>query len=526
MKIKIPYVYAARRRVGGVEKVYLYHRPTKTRLPDDPKSPEFLDAVAKLNREHEAERRHADAAHQLPGSTTNAPGAVGARGACPSVSRVAVASSPQTTVSLPDRCFKSLFDRYRASSEFSDLKASTQAEYGRHMKHVEPVIGLHAVAAFEADLMDLLIAKFVETPALQSGIRRTMSVVLGFAVRILKWVPINPLFRVQKVRRKGRKAEGVRTPLSEAKIERFRACNPYGSRSRLTFELALCTGLRREDLTKVLVEDIEGAMIGIRTGKSGTFVFAVPSEHVVRALQAFRAEHPEHARSIYALGAQKDGRPVHKRTISAEFEAAATRAELAATERIHSLRYTAATRLFELGYDFDEIAEVTGHSNAAMAKQYCKKRDDAPKRAERLKAFGETPYRPPAALPASSDRVDARAAEIDAVDRGSSAALGARSLSAAYAPSRHVEASAPGGAVGREPSTRTTRAPDAGEQAPDEEVHDSHEDRPGPAQPSRLFRRMVGDAPPALVHRLPDAPRIASSTSGSSPSHHEPGDAC
>jgi hypothetical protein len=219
-----------------------------------------------------------------------------------------------------------------------------------------------------------------------------MSVLLGYAMRILKWIPANPLMGVQKIRRRGRQEAGVRMPLSEPAIARFRRANPYGSRARLIFELALPTALRRADLARVPAEDIEAGEILLRTGKAGIPVVARATEHLVLALRAFRTHHPEQAGAFYALGAQPDGRPIHKRTISGDFEAAAKLAGFSPNERLHAVRYTAATRLCELGLHYEDIAEVTGHAMASMARHYCRRRANATGNAELLKAYGEKPH--------------------------------------------------------------------------------------------------------------------------------------
>jgi hypothetical protein len=193
-------------------------------------------------------------------------------------------------------------------------------------------------------------------------------------------------------------------PLSEPAIARFRAANPYGSRARLVFELGLSTALRREDLARVPAEDVEAGELPLRTGKTGTPVIAAVTEHLILAMRAFRAGHPEHAEAFYALGAQGNGRPVHKRTISREFEAAAKRSGLTEHERIHALRYTAATRLFELGIHYDDIAKLTGHAMASMVRHYCKDREAAHERGARLAVYGDAPYRP--SMPTNAAAID------------------------------------------------------------------------------------------------------------------------
>jgi site-specific recombinase XerD len=267
------------------------------------------------------------------------------------------------------------------------------------MRHLEPALGFHPVSALSADLFDKLIAKFEKHPTLQKAIRRTMSVLLGYAMRILKWIPTNPLLRVQKIRRRGRQEAGVRMPLSEPAIKRFRQANPYGSRARLTFELGLTTALRREDLARIPAEDIEAGEITLRTGKSGIPMIARATEDLVLAFRAFRERHPEHAGAFYALGAQKDGKPITKRRISADFEAAAKRAAFSPHERLHALRYTAATRLCELGLHYEDIAEVTGHAMASMARHYCRRRKKVSENAEMLKVYGEKPHHGETLLP-------------------------------------------------------------------------------------------------------------------------------
>jgi integrase len=403
MKVRIKGVYAALRTVGGRPRVYYYHRKTGTRLPDDPTSPEFLDMVARLNRpveqDPEAAKRAASALFSEGKRSREAaapPAAAPAPHAAVPPVPAPVTQPPAKAVkpTLPDGCFKLLFKRFKESTEFTDLEGNTQKEYARHMRHVEPVLGFHPVSAFTADLMDQLIAKFRKHRTLQKAIRRTMSVLLGYAMRILKWIPANPLLGVQKVRRRGRQEAGDRLPLSEPAIARFRTANPLGSRARLMFELGLVTGFRREDLARVPAEAIEAGEIPLRTGKAGILVVAPVTEQLVLALRAFRAHHPEHADAVYALGAQKNGNPVHKRTISRDFEDAAKKAKFTAHERLHALRYTAATRLCELGMHFDDIAEVTGHAMASMARHYCKRRTNAVTRVEMLAAFGDKPYRP------------------------------------------------------------------------------------------------------------------------------------
>jgi site-specific recombinase XerD len=350
MKVRIKGVYAKHKTLADGSKVtYWYHRKTGARLPDDPESPEFLERVRELDRRCAApskkaprtppEVRERVAPNDVSGadakSNTPVDGIV-----VPSGAPATVIQSPNPTI--PERCFKALVARYRISPAFLDLEASTRDEYDRHIRYVEPAIGLSAVANFTADHMDRIMSKYPDNPVLRQAIRRTVSVLLSYAARTLKWIPSNPLLRTDKPRK--RREEGQK-PYTEPEIARFRKMHDNGTRERLTFEIGLCTGFRREDNARVKGEDILAGLIPLLTSKAGVLVLAPVTRHLRAAYLAYREAHPETAGSRYAIGCQKDGRPIHKRTVSGFMQKAFVAAGFEEGQRLHTLRYTAAVRL-------------------------------------------------------------------------------------------------------------------------------------------------------------------------------------
>jgi hypothetical protein len=207
----------------GTEVVRRYHRRTGVRIPDDPDSEEFRKRIEELDSRRPARAQ------------------------------------------VPDKCFKALFARYRVSSAYLDLAASARAEYDRHMRHVEPAIGLSPVGAFTGDHMDRIMSKYQKNRSLAHAIQRTMSAILSFAVHTLKWIPSNPVFGREKVRK--RKEEGQK-PYTEPEIARHRKAHPYGTRERLAFEIGLSTAFRRENVTRVKGEDIRAGVIPLVTNKT------------------------------------------------------------------------------------------------------------------------------------------------------------------------------------------------------------------------------------------------------------------
>ncbi|TNC52078.1 hypothetical protein FHG66_04630 [Rubellimicrobium rubrum] len=69
---------------------------------------------------------------------------------------------------------------------------------------------------------------------------------------------------------------------------------------------------------------------------------------------------------------------VSKRTVSPDMEEAFDRAGFDKNQRIHALRYTAATRLLETGFPYHSIQELTGHRMAEMAKKCTERKHQAP----------------------------------------------------------------------------------------------------------------------------------------------------
>lgn len=400
-KPRVKGVYPKRKTLAdGCEVTYWYHRKTGARLPDDPWSDEFRDRVAELDRKKPL----------LPKAAPTAPEADAATR--PSASPTAQADHLANVVppsaairnpapGIPEKCFKALMARFLISPAFLDLEPGTRDEYARHMRYVEPAIGLNPVAAFTADHMDLIMSKYPDTPTLRQAIRRTMSVLLSYAARTLKWIPSNPLIRTDKPRKQ--QEEGQK-PFTEPEIAHYRERHPYGTRERLVYEIGLSTGFRREDIALVLGDDILAGLIPLLTNKAGVLVVAPVTRHLKEAYVAFRAAHPKVRGCRYAIGSQRSGKPIHKRTVSAFMEAAFKAAGFLQGQRIHALRYTAAVRLYERNFSIADIAEHTGHRMAAMAEKYCEKRRKATVRALTLDGFDDE----------LDDLVDEAFAETDA----------------------------------------------------------------------------------------------------------------
>ncbi len=73
-----------------------------------------------------------------------------------------------------------LFQRYKASDAYTDLAESTRKEYDRHIKYVEPGIGLFQVATF----IGPVIAPTVKTDFVVLGLAIFIGGIVGILIRI------------------------------------------------------------------------------------------------------------------------------------------------------------------------------------------------------------------------------------------------------------------------------------------------------------------------------------------------------
>ena len=329
MRIRVKGVYEKRKSLAdGRTAVYHYHRKSGARVKAAPGTVAFLQEVERLN------------------------------GGRPSV--VAVPNS-----------VKDLFRRYRASGHFRNLAARTRSEYIRALDEIEPMIGGFQVKDVRRRHVTMIRDKLsADRPAWANAVVRVLSAALTFAWKDLEWIETSPCQKMALP-----KGGDGQVPLSEAEIERFREAEPYGTRARLGFEIMLGSACRIDDGTHVETDALRGDVISIISGKTGAMTVSLATDHLRAAFDAWDAVNLAKGTPLgrYALGG-RNGKPLNRRTLTADMEAAYVNAGFPPEKRTHALRYTAATRLLEAGFGIEDIQEVTGHAMAAMAWKYCRKK--------------------------------------------------------------------------------------------------------------------------------------------------------
>lgn len=341
MKISVKGVYEKRKPLAdGRTAVYHYHRKSGARVMAAPGTVAFLQEVERLNG-----------------------------------GRASVVAVPNSV--------KDLFRLYRASGHFKDLADRTRSEYIRALDQIEPMIGGFQVKDVRRKHAMMIRDKLAaDRPAWANAVVRVLSAALTFA-KDLEWIESSPCQKMGFP--KG--GEG-QIPLSEAEIARFRDAEPYGTRARLGFEIMLGSACRIDDGTHVETDALRGDVVSIVSGKTGALTVSLSTDHLKAAFDAWDAVNLAKGTPLgrYALGG-RNGKPLNRRTLTADMETAYTRAGFPPEKRTHALRYTAATRLLEAGFGIEDIQEVTGHAMAAMAWKYCRKKRAASRTAAVFNRF-------------------------------------------------------------------------------------------------------------------------------------------
>jgi integrase len=281
-----------------------------------------------------------------------------------------------------------LWDRYRASSAWGQLKPATRRQRENIMRHVLAGAGDAPFAAIDRKTVIEGRERRAKTPSQANNFLNTLRSLFAWAVEN-EHLEANPCEGVKIVKRP--KTGGFKEG-TEEEIAKFEARWPLGTRERLALAIFLETGLRRGDAAQLGRQHLRDGMIAIRTEKAGQPVRIPVSD----ALAAAIAATPSRGLTFIA---QADGQPLTKESLGNWFREAAEAAKVSFSA--HGLRKAAAARLVDLGLTEAELEQIMGWApGSGMARIYSKRRDSAKladRAAAKLKAEPRTPYSQPPA---------------------------------------------------------------------------------------------------------------------------------
>jgi site-specific recombinase XerD len=132
---------------------------------------------------------------------------------------------------------------------------------------------------------------------------------------------------------------------------------------------AYAAGLRRAELVRLQVADIDGRRMAIRVrqGKGQKDRDTLLSQRLLTELRAYwRKDRPSH----WLFPGAKPGAHLDEGTASALFTMAKTGARITKTGGIHMLRHSFATHLLEAGTDVRTVQVLLGHRSLRTTMRY------------------------------------------------------------------------------------------------------------------------------------------------------------
>lgn len=306
------------------------------RLPDDPESPEFLDALAKIKT---AEK---------PSSA--APGT-----------------------------FADLVVTYKRSSAYTRLAPRTKQDYDGVLSYLQKPVGGRAVEEVTSASLVTLVDRIGEKRNWRFANYCLAVVSRVFSVAVLRGkAGHNPAIGVPKLNRP-REAPAANRPWTDHELEAVLAACPAGV--ALAVGLGAYVGMREGDAITLPLSAYQ------KVGRQATITFR---PHKTHGAADDPVTVPVHARlrklienrkrgdsTVMVLGIRgkpygSDGFRTMLFRVIAKLEAEGRVGE---GLTFHGLRHTVATKLSDAGADDETIADVMGWSSTAMVKRYTKTRD-------------------------------------------------------------------------------------------------------------------------------------------------------
>jgi integrase len=321
---------------------------TRTRLPDDPASPEFREAYARLFAGEPLET------------------------AVPRAGR-----SPAESLGW-------LIKLYLSSPKFRAYDTSTQAVRRRMLEKLGKEQGTRGLDTIDRALIKASMAARQDKIAAANSWLTTVSNMFAWATEeyvadpksgkskpICSENPCEFVKRFQKPKSLNPDDEDDgHEPWSLEEQARFEAAYPHGTRQRLIYEVAHETGLRAGDLARVGRQHVRDGVIRIKTEKVGTTSYILMTDRLKTAIE----RGPEPDDGVLAFITGLNGKAMQKGYLG-DFLSMAARKIGIVDRTAHGLRKSLAAKFAEEGKSSNELMAIFGWKTIAMAEKYTRKYD-------------------------------------------------------------------------------------------------------------------------------------------------------
>lgn len=202
-----------------------------------------------------------------------------------------------------------------------------------------------------------ILARYSDTPHAARHIFKLLRKLIGAALDE-EWIEYDPTFRM----RYSPKYKGWRAWTAE-ECAAFEARWPIGSTPRLVYTIALLTGARRGDITRLLWSDLDAQGIDFTVGKTSRGQW-LP---ILEALRAALDAAPRTGKTVLMT---QYGKPFSGKALGMRMQRWSHAAAIGPGTTIHGLRKTLGKLLAENGATAHQIKAILGHRTLAQAQLY------------------------------------------------------------------------------------------------------------------------------------------------------------
>ena len=258
-----------------------------------------------------------------------------------------------------------LIERYRETTDWSDLSPATRRNRDNHFKQIIATAGHQPYRAITQAVIIAGKDRRAQTPA---QARNYLDALRG----LFKWaksaqhVTIDPTDGVRNPKRN----KGPGFPVwTEADVEAYYKRWPLGTKERVWLDVLLFTGLRRGDVVVIGRQHVRDGVATLRTEKSqGEITVTLP---ILPVLQRTLDAGPI---GDLAFICGKKGKPFKKESFGTAFKEACVAAGLH-NRSAHGCRKIGATRAAEEGASVAQLNAIFGWTGTAMASLYTQAAD-------------------------------------------------------------------------------------------------------------------------------------------------------
>lgn len=253
--------------------------------------------------------------------------------------------------------FDDLIARFYRSSDWADLKPTTQEVYRGILERFRANYGGRQVSGMTAQHVNNLLAKMKATPTAANNLKKRLSQIYKFA-NVIGWKVVNPTVHVRSLKTR----TGGHLTWQEEQIAQFEERHPLGTMARLAFDLALYTAQRRSDVRVMGPQHVTRGKIAVKQIKTGKDLKIPIHPNLARSIAATPCGH-------LAYIISEKGAPFTYDSFGMWFMRRCREAGLEGYS-MHGLRKATSRRMAEIGLSNQLIKSITGHTSDAEVSRY------------------------------------------------------------------------------------------------------------------------------------------------------------